>query len=294
MLKLQELDYEILYYQGKLNFTADKLSRPPTETSNVEVKTLEYQANIDWEKEQENDKEIVRINVRANLKDEDYECLKFKEFLKKKFDKRWDLVSIDCADPLKRTKSGKIHFVIAVDYFSKYCMTEATIDTTEETTVNFASDRILIVFVTPQAFIKDQGRNFESQKFKYFCDQNKIKRQRTTLNVMALQKGPLEQKANALIRKYNERKSEEISNTLVALNKPLINVSAIDEEADINNQNLMQALVNNRPISVPKVTNNIEMNVNIILQPVIVEIDLNSKSDELNFDHNQPLNLASR
>ncbi|CAF1125194.1 unnamed protein product [Brachionus calyciflorus] len=70
MLKLQELDYEILYYQGKLNFTADQLSRPPTETSNVEVKTLEYQANIDWIKEQENDKEIaiVRSNVRENLK----------------------------------------------------------------------------------------------------------------------------------------------------------------------------------------------------------------------------------
>ena len=85
MLKLQELDYVILYYPGKLNFTEDQLSRPPTETSNVEVKTLEYQANIDWEKEQENDKdiEIFRSNVRANLKDEDYEFLKFKEFWKK-------------------------------------------------------------------------------------------------------------------------------------------------------------------------------------------------------------------
>jgi len=272
MLKLQELDYEILYYPGKLNFTADQLSRPPTETSNVEVKTLEYHANIDWEKEQENDKEIAI--VRSNLKDEDYECLNFKEFWKKvreklivqewyplqnkdseslivvpsklvrlicklnhdsitaghlscdrtlqsiankyvwpemranvfdycsscdkcqkfkikntsnvkplitiRVGKPWDLVGIDCAGPLKRTKSGKIHFVIAVDYFSKYCMAEATTDTTGETTVNFARDRIVNVFGTPQAFITDQGRNFESQKFKYFCDQNKIKKLRTT------------------------------------------------------------------------------------------------------------------
>ncbi|CAF1096852.1 unnamed protein product, partial [Brachionus calyciflorus] len=211
MLKLQDFDTEILYYPVKLNFTADQLSRPPTETSNVEVKTLEYQANIDWEKEQENDKEIalVRSDVRANLKDEDYECLNLKEFWKKvreklivkngilyktsdseslivipsklvrlicklnhdaitpghlsydrtlqsfanKYvwpemranvfdycsscdivDKPWDLGGIDCAGPLKRTKSGKIHFVIAVDYFSKYCIAEATIDTTGETT----------------------------------------------------------------------------------------------------------------------------------------------------------------
>lgn len=47
MLKLQELDYEILYYPGKLNFTEDQLSRHPSETSNVKVKMLEYQANID-------------------------------------------------------------------------------------------------------------------------------------------------------------------------------------------------------------------------------------------------------
>ncbi|CAF1082762.1 unnamed protein product [Brachionus calyciflorus] len=72
-----------------VNFTADQLSRSPTKTSNVEVKTLEYQENINLEKEQENEKEIaiVRSNVKANLKDKDYECLKFTDFWKKVRDK---------------------------------------------------------------------------------------------------------------------------------------------------------------------------------------------------------------
>ncbi|CAF1083270.1 unnamed protein product [Brachionus calyciflorus] len=95
------------------------------------------------------------------------------------------------------------------------------------------------------------------------------------------------------MRKDNERKSEEMSNNLVALNKPIINVSPIDEEADINNKILMQALVNNRSISVPNNNNENVMNVNSIVQPVIVEIDLNSKSDELNLDPNQRLKVVS-
>ena len=50
MLKLQELDYEILYYRGKLKYTADQLSRPASQEENasVELKSLELYANIDW------------------------------------------------------------------------------------------------------------------------------------------------------------------------------------------------------------------------------------------------------
>ncbi|CAF1093876.1 unnamed protein product, partial [Brachionus calyciflorus] len=210
-----------------------------------------------------------------------------------------------CAGPLKRTKSNRSNFIIAVDYFSKYCMAEVTIDTTGETTVNFARYRTVNVFGTPQAFITDQSRNFESQKFKYFCDQNKIKKLRTTayqckernirtikqmlciyvndshddwdeclqsvifannntrhsttnvaLNVIKYEVLNQSLLSNLVLhynrmRKYNERKPEEMSRNLVALNKPLRNFSPIVEEADINNQILMQALVNNRFFSVP-------------------------------------------
>ncbi|CAF1007284.1 unnamed protein product [Brachionus calyciflorus] len=61
-------------------------------------------------------------------------------------------------------------------------------------------------------------------------------------------------------------------------NRPWLFTPIDCEKADVNNQILMQALVNNRPISVPNVTNNNKnvMNVNNIVPPVIVEIDLNN------------------
>ncbi|CAF0947830.1 unnamed protein product [Brachionus calyciflorus] len=139
-----------------------------------------------------------------------------------------------------------------------------------------------------------QVRSFEPK----FIGPYKILEQVTDVNFKIVdvnnQKSTLVVHYNRM-RKYNERKPEEMSNnTLVTLNKPLINVSPIDEEADINNQILMQALVNNRSISVPNNNNENVINVNSIVQPVLVEIALNSKSDELNLDPNQPLNLVSR
>ncbi|CAF1017288.1 unnamed protein product [Brachionus calyciflorus] len=418
-----KLDYEILYYPGKLNFMADQLSRPSTETSNVEVKTLEYQANIDCEKEQENDKlnhdsiiaghlsydrtlqsianKYVWPEMRANVFDYCSSCDKCQKFKIKNTSNVKPLITITVDKPWDLTISQNIVW---------------TIDTTGKTTVNFATDRIVSVFGTPQAFITDQGRNFESQKFKYFCDQNKIKKLRKTAyhpqcngltertirtikqmlciyvndshdnwdeclqsvifaynntrhlttnvapNVIVFGKlmkssfdrlcgidrtsvnqdenfvekiqdkmrksqenqkrqydskvrdqikfnigdlvilvnsrqrpgqersfepkfiGPYKileqvtdvnfkivdvnnQKSTLVVhynrmRKYNERKPEEMSNNLVALNKPLTKFSPIDEEADINNQIWIQALVNNRSISVPNINKENLMNVN--------------------------------
>ncbi|CAF1112013.1 unnamed protein product, partial [Brachionus calyciflorus] len=278
LLKLQEFDFEILYYPGSLNFTADQLSRPPVHQDlgqTLEVKTLEFKANIDWEREQDSDKEIAI--VKANLKTssgDDWESLKFFQFwnriradlviklgiLYKKdqeqlltvvpnrliklvcklyhdsisaghlgfektlravsvrfiwpnmradvydycascdtcqkfkvknisnkvplvsinIDKAWDLVGIDVAGPLKKTKLGNNYFILAVNYFSKFCIGEAKSNYTGETSKEFLRDEIVNRYGTPAAIITDQGRNFESKTLKEYCDQNKIKKLRTT------------------------------------------------------------------------------------------------------------------
>lgn len=82
--KLQELDYEIVYCPGKLNNTADFLSRDINETrehsentstseiKQIELNNLELSFEVDWEKEQQNDKEIAlaRLNLEnKNLVD---------------------------------------------------------------------------------------------------------------------------------------------------------------------------------------------------------------------------------
>ncbi|CAF0981010.1 unnamed protein product, partial [Brachionus calyciflorus] len=187
-------------------------SRPPTETSNVEVKKLEYQANIDWEKEQENAKEIakVRSNVRENLKEEDYECLKFKEFWKKVTEK---LI----------VKNGILYKTIDSESSTKQ-ISKINIHSTTNVAPN------VIVF----------GKLMTSSVDR-LCGID-----RTSVN-------------------QDENFVEKIQDKM--------------------------PLVNNRSISMPNINNENLMNVNSTIQPVIVEIDVISKPDELNLDPNQPLNL---
>ena len=76
MLKLQELDYEIIYFPGSLNNTADFLSRYKEIEPRVETKinSLELEMNVDWVDEQIKDKElaIVKMSIKTgddNLND---------------------------------------------------------------------------------------------------------------------------------------------------------------------------------------------------------------------------------
>ena len=43
-----------------------------------------------------------------------------------KVEEPWELVSIDLAGPLKETKFGNKHIILAIDSFSKYLITKAT------------------------------------------------------------------------------------------------------------------------------------------------------------------------
>lgn len=74
--KLQGLDYEIKCCPGKLNNTADILSRGPEKLElNVvqeSINTINLDFDIDWEKEQREDKEtaLVRLNIETSNKND--------------------------------------------------------------------------------------------------------------------------------------------------------------------------------------------------------------------------------
>lgn len=75
LLKIQELDYSIVYFPGKLNHTADVLSRIGHENqASIKVNMIEHtissldlNVNIDWEFEQGIDREIaiVKLSIKA-------------------------------------------------------------------------------------------------------------------------------------------------------------------------------------------------------------------------------------
>lgn len=285
LLKLQELDYSIVYCPGKQNNTADVLSRITQEGVNSieilkvehDVNALDFNINIDWEFEQEMDREIAVVKLAIKTGDKidfqdvenasywkanqdqliiergtlylkgkagtnlvivpkhkqlqicslyhdaitsghlgfektfrslesrfswpgiksfvyDYckscdTCQKFKLSTKKgnkhplvsiKVNKIWDLICVDVAGPLKMTIRGNRFIIIAIDHFSKFVVAKAVPSYTAEITVMFLKEDVINKFGTPLSWLTDQGRNFEANIFKEFCQEYSIKKLRTT------------------------------------------------------------------------------------------------------------------
>lgn len=81
LLKLQDLDHEIVYVPGALNNTADALSRVGLQKAEVEVNKIGVELQVEWSDEQSKDRElaIVRVLVKTGKQDEVYE-LQDREF----------------------------------------------------------------------------------------------------------------------------------------------------------------------------------------------------------------------
>ena len=72
------------------------------------------------------------------------------------------------------------YFIIAIDHFSKFVVAKAIASFSAEVTVQFLKEDVINKFGTPQAWLSDQGRNFEANLFKEFCLEYNIKKLRTT------------------------------------------------------------------------------------------------------------------
>jgi len=70
LLKLQDLDYEIIYYPGVLNYTADFLSRYQEKQVEENVNALELEMSIDWADEQNKDRELAIVKMSVKNGDE--------------------------------------------------------------------------------------------------------------------------------------------------------------------------------------------------------------------------------
>ena len=71
----------------------------------------------------------------------------------------WSLIGLDVSGPLKRTVNGNSYVLVALDYFTKYCVAKAVPDFTAETTAKFIFEEILCKLGSPKS-IKQQIRHF--------------------------------------------------------------------------------------------------------------------------------------
>ena len=90
-----------------------------------------------------------------------------------------ELVHLDylCLEPCK----GNIENVLVVtDHFTRYSQAFPTKTQTAQTTAKVLWDNYICHYGFPEKIISDQGRNFESDLIKEFCDLAKVKKLRTT------------------------------------------------------------------------------------------------------------------
>jgi hypothetical protein len=97
-----------------------------------------------------------------------------------KIHQTWQLIGIDGAGPLPITASKNRYILIAVDYFSKFCVAKAVSDLTAITAAKFLYEEIICRFGMPKSVISDHGKNFESILFAQLCKLCQIQTSKST------------------------------------------------------------------------------------------------------------------
>ena len=92
----------------------------------------------------------------------------------------WSLIGLDIAGPLNVTSSGNKYIVIAVDYFTKFCVAKAIPDFTALSTAKFLFEEVICKLGMPKTIISDKGVNFQSKLFEQLCKLLKIKKANST------------------------------------------------------------------------------------------------------------------
>ena len=76
---------------------------------------------------------------------------------------------IDIVSPLPRGKKQVKFLLVAIDYFTKWVKAEPLVVITEGKIQIFVWKNIVCRFGIPKAIISDNGRQFDSRKFREFC-----------------------------------------------------------------------------------------------------------------------------
>ena len=92
----------------------------------------------------------------------------------------WSLIGLDIAGPLKVTAHGNKYIVLAIDYFTKFCVAKAIPDFTALSTAKFVFEEVICKLGMPRAIISDKGVNFQSKLFEELCNLLRIKKLNST------------------------------------------------------------------------------------------------------------------
>ena len=79
---------------------------------------------------------------------------------------RW---GIDLVGPLPPSQGGNKFVVVAIEYFTRWIQAKPLATITSETVKKFFWQNIICGFRVPRTFTVNNGKQFDSDKFKEFC-----------------------------------------------------------------------------------------------------------------------------
>jgi hypothetical protein len=86
----------------------------------------------------------------------------------------WGLIGLDFAGPLKKTINGMLYIILAICYFTKFCVAKAVKDCTALTAAKFVYEEVICRFGMPKSIISDSGVSFKAHLFMNLCKLLKI------------------------------------------------------------------------------------------------------------------------
>ena len=92
----------------------------------------------------------------------------------------WSLIGIDTVGAFKVTIRGNRYILMAVDYFTKFCVARAVKDFTAASTALFLFEDIVCKFGLPKGIMSDKGVNFKSNMLDQLCKLLSIKKANST------------------------------------------------------------------------------------------------------------------
>jgi cleavage and polyadenylation specificity factor subunit 1 len=132
----------------------------------------------------------VWLNMRSNITNWTKACMSCQRSKVTKHNKtpiqkinvpaaKFSEISIDIVGPLEESDNMR-YLLTIMDRFSRWCEAIPIADITAQTVIKQLFDQWISRYGLPKTILSDQGRQFQSQEFKTFCDRMGIKHVVTT------------------------------------------------------------------------------------------------------------------
>lgn len=84
--------------------------------------------------------------------------------------KPFEMMAIDTIGPLPKSQNKKTFILVAIDTFTRFCITKAVTNKNAKTVAKFINDDVFLKHGVPLQLLSDQGREYDNKLVRQLCD----------------------------------------------------------------------------------------------------------------------------